>query len=66
MDGGTCWAAVRGVAKSWTRLKRLSSSRSSRGGGGREVGLVFPRMAEAEEVEVEGEAGKGGTFGVTS
>ena len=36
-------------------------------GGGREVGLVFFRVAEAEEVEeVEGEAGKGCTFGVTS
>ena len=26
MDGGARWAAVHGVAKSWTRLKRLSSS----------------------------------------
>ena len=26
MDGGTWWAAVHGVAKSRTRLKRLSSS----------------------------------------
>ena len=26
MDRGTWWAAVHGVAKSWTRLKRLSSS----------------------------------------
>ena len=26
MDGGAWWAAVRGVAKSWTRLKWLSSS----------------------------------------
>ena len=25
-DGGACWAAVYGVAQSWTRLKRLSSS----------------------------------------
>ena len=24
-DGGACWAAVYGVAQSWTRLKRLSS-----------------------------------------
>ena len=29
MDGGAWWAAVHGVAKSWTRLKRLSSSSSS-------------------------------------
>ena len=26
-DGGAWWAAVYGVAQSWTRLKRLSSSR---------------------------------------
>ena len=25
-DGGACWAAVCGVAQSWTRLTRLSSS----------------------------------------
>ena len=29
MDGGAWWAAVHGVAKSWTQLKRLSSKRSS-------------------------------------
>ena len=28
-DRGAWWAAVHGVAKSWTRLKRLSSSSSS-------------------------------------
>ena len=27
-DGGAWWAAVHGVAQSWTRLKRLSSSSS--------------------------------------
>ena len=27
-DRGACWAAVYGVAQSWTRLKRLSSSNS--------------------------------------
>ena len=27
-DGGACWAAVYGVAQSWTQLKRLSSSSS--------------------------------------
>ena len=26
MDGGAWWAAMYGVAQSWTRLKRLSSS----------------------------------------
>ena len=30
MDGGAWWAAVRGVTQSWTRLKRFSSSSSSR------------------------------------
>ena len=29
-DGGAWWAAVYGVSQSWTRLKRLSSSSSSR------------------------------------
>ena len=28
-DGGAWWAAVYGVAQSWTRLKRLSSNSSS-------------------------------------
>ena len=28
-DGGAWWAAISGVAQSWTRLKRLSSSSSS-------------------------------------
>ena len=28
-DGGAWWAAVYGIAQSWTRLKRLSSSSSS-------------------------------------
>ena len=28
-DGGASWAAVYGVAQSWTRLKRLSGSSSS-------------------------------------
>ena len=28
-DGGAWWAAVSGVAQSWTRLKRLSSSSTS-------------------------------------
>ena len=34
-DGGAWWAAVYGVAQSRTRLKRLSSSSSSRGAGPR-------------------------------
>ena len=35
-DGGAWWAAVYGVAQSWTRLKRLSSSISF------EVGFSLP------------------------
>ena len=31
-DWGAWWAAVFGVAQSWTRLKRLSSSNSSSNG----------------------------------
>ena len=30
-DGGAWWAAVYGVAQSWTRLKQLSSSRGGSG-----------------------------------
>ena len=30
-DGGAWWAAVYGVAQSWTRLKRLRSSSSNMG-----------------------------------
>ena len=33
MDEGAWWAAVYGVAQSWTRLKRLSSSSSSQSYG---------------------------------
>ena len=33
-DGGAWWATVYGVAQSWTRLKRLSSSSSSSTLGG--------------------------------
>ena len=29
-DGGACWAAIYGVTQSWTWLKRLSSSSSSK------------------------------------
>ena len=36
-DGGTWWAAVYGVAQSWTRLKRLSSNSSSSGSVSRSV-----------------------------
>jgi len=38
-DGGACWAAVYGVAQSRTRLKRLSSSGSSRN-----ISFSFPSV----------------------
>ena len=38
-DGGAWWAAVYGVAQSWTRLKQLSSSLSE----GLEVGFCTPK-----------------------
>ena len=43
-DGGAWWAAVYGVAQSWTRLKRLSSSSNSsrrRGGIERDCFMVI-------------------------
>ena len=40
-DGGAWWAAVHGVAKSWTRLKRLGSSSSSRCLSSSEVSFLF-------------------------
>ena len=39
-DGGAWWAAIYGVAQSWTRLKRLSSSKSIQSG--------FSVVSEAE------------------
>ena len=36
-DGGAWWAAVYGVAQSWTRLKRLSSSSSAKLTAGAEM-----------------------------
>ena len=41
MDRGAWWAAVYGVAQSWTRLKRLSSSSSSK--------VEFPGGANGKE-----------------
>ena len=42
-DGGAWWAAVHGVTQSRTRLKRLSSSSSSKGLDERGVHFVVPR-----------------------
>ena len=49
-DGGAWWAAVYGVAQSWTRLKQLSSSSSSLGvihlvGMGFDFVLIVPTGA---------------------
>ena len=40
-DGGAWWAAIYGVAQSWTRLKRLSSSKTNKGG--------FPGGSDSKE-----------------
>ena len=45
-DGGAWWAAVYGVAQSWTRLKRLSSSSSS----SRWTGKWQTQVAEQREL----------------
>ena len=44
-DRGAWWAAIYGVAQSQTRLKRLSSSSSRRGGGHPVLGSGFNRNA---------------------
>ena len=53
-DGGAWWAAVSGVAQSWTQLKRLSSSSSSssrRLEDQREEGLsLFPYFSLPHQV----------------
>ena len=41
-DGGAWWAAVYGIAQSWTRLKRLSSSSSSKGWWNKKVDTEVP------------------------
>ena len=38
-DGGAWWAAVYGIAQSWTRLKRLSSSMHACLGAGDILGI---------------------------
>ena len=44
-DGGAWWAAVYGVAQSWTRLKRLSSSSSSSSDGYLEIcSTILPHL----------------------
>ena len=44
-DGGAWWAAVYGVAQSWTRLKRLSSS-SSNLRKGTPLHLILPAVGQ--------------------
>ena len=43
-DGGAWWEAVYGVAQSWTRLKRLSSSSSS----SRMVSKIYLQVSNGE------------------
>ena len=61
MDGGAWWAAVYGVAQCQTRLKRLSSSSSSRVNEGFSGGSVVknpPVMQKMQETRVHSLGGK--------
>ena len=49
-DGGAWWAAVYGVAQSWTRLKRLSSSNKSPAGVELPCG-GFPAISQRQMVD---------------
>ena len=49
-DGGAWWAAIYGVAQSWTRLKRLSSSSSSSRGSL----IISPTIYISEDVAAMG------------
>ena len=46
-DGGAWWAAVHGVAQSWTRLKRLSRSSGRETSGGCPEGMCLSRKTRA-------------------
>ena len=43
MDRGAWWAAVHGITKSWTRLKRLSSSSSKALGVKTKIEAMYQR-----------------------
>ena len=45
-DGGALWAAISGVAQSWTRLKRLSSNSSK---GRRPIGPFQVHSSEEKD-----------------
>ena len=52
-DGGAWWAAVYGVAQSWTRLERLSSSSSSMASSlGFPSGSVVKNLPGIQEMQV--------------
>ena len=48
-DGGAWWAAVSGVAQSWIRLKRLSSSSSSSSSCSRQVAKVLELQHQSRQ-----------------
>ena len=50
-DGGAWWPAVYGVAQSWTRLKRLSSSSSSKALSNQLRGLVLTKKKKKKNPE---------------
>ena len=58
-DGGAGWAAVSGVTQSWTRLKRLSSSSSSKTVMARNVRWSGMWSEVAEVEEIDGQWGQG-------
>ena len=49
LDGGTCWAAVHGVAQSRTRLKRLSMHACIGEGNGNHSSILAWRIPGTEE-----------------
>ena len=51
-DGGAWWAAIYGVAQSWTRLKRLSSSSNKR--SKREIKETMPLTTVSERIKYQG------------
>ena len=53
-DGEAWWAAVYGVAQSWTRLKRLSSSSSLRAGEGGPHSYSSRAWAEVRNLKRQG------------
>ena len=52
-DRGACWAAIYGVAQSWTQLKQLSSSSSSSGDIQIPISLTWDRTWSSDSESME-------------